>query len=169
LTAAEIAPIEDWLEIEAGVSALATTRHTELSEDVVFKKPFRLTSTAELMIGLGPFVSHTSSHPDVGSSHGVEIVFDFMFWPHKTRGWYLEEAILVRARSISEFRVAKAALGSSTRVVLCLGVNLKRAGPALNRSGTLISSACIAPVPRPLMDRLQSSLGVDAAPRVAYG
>jgi hypothetical protein len=42
-----------------------------------------------------------------------------------------QEAILVRPRSISELRVAKTALGSSTRVVLCLGVNLKRAGPAL--------------------------------------
>jgi hypothetical protein len=28
-----------------------------------------------------------------GSSHGVEIVFDFMFWPHKTRGWYLEPSL----------------------------------------------------------------------------
>jgi hypothetical protein len=88
--AAEITPIEDWLEIEAGVSALVTTEHTELSEDLVFKKPFRLTLTAELMIGLGPFFSHTSSGPDAGSAHGAEIVFDFMFWPRQRRGWYVE-------------------------------------------------------------------------------
>jgi hypothetical protein len=88
--AAEITPIEDWLEIEAGVSALTTTGHTELSGDLVFKKPFQLTSTAELMIGLGPSVSHVLSGPDRGYSHGIEVVFDFMFWPHKDRGWYLE-------------------------------------------------------------------------------
>jgi len=88
--AVEITPIEEWLEIEFGFSALGTTGHTELSSDLVFKKPFRLSSTSELMIGLGPSVSHTSSGPDTGSSHGIEVVFDFMFWPHKDTGWYLE-------------------------------------------------------------------------------
>ena len=88
--AAEVTPIENWLEIELGVSALGTNGHTELSADLVFKKPFRLTSTSELMIGLGPTVSRVSSGPDEGSSHGIEVVFDFMFWPHKNTGWYLE-------------------------------------------------------------------------------
>src|ERR1039457_7414104 len=58
--AVEITPIEDWLEIELGVSALGTNGHMELSSDLVFKKPFRLSSTSELMIGLGPSVSHIS-------------------------------------------------------------------------------------------------------------
>jgi len=88
--AVEITPIEDWLEIELGVSALGANGHTELSSDLVFKKPFRLSSTSELMIGLGPTVSRVSSGPDEGSSHGIEVVFDFMFWPHKNTGWYLE-------------------------------------------------------------------------------
>jgi len=88
--AVEITPIEDWLEVELGVSALGTNGHTELSSDLVFKKPFQLSSTSELMIGLGPSVSHISSGPDKGSSHGIEVVFDFMFWPHKSTGWYLE-------------------------------------------------------------------------------
>jgi len=88
--AAEITPIEGWLEIEAGVSALVSDEHPEFSEDLVFKKPFQLSSSAELMVGLGPFLSHTSSGADRGTAHGVEIVFDFMFWPHQRRGWYLE-------------------------------------------------------------------------------
>jgi hypothetical protein len=88
--AVEITPIEEWLEIEFGVSALGTSGHMELSSDLVFKKPFRLTSTSELMIGLGPSVSRISSGSDRGSSHGIEVVFDFMFWPHKDTGWYLE-------------------------------------------------------------------------------
>jgi len=97
--AAEITPIEDWLEIEAGASALAPTGHSEFSEDIVFKKPFRLTATAELMIGLGPFVSHTASGPEAGSSHGLEIAFDFMFWSHRSRGWYLEPSWSRTART----------------------------------------------------------------------
>ena len=88
--AIEITPIENWLEIEFGVSALGTNGHTEVSSDLVFKKPFRLSSASELMIGLGPFVSHVSSGRDRGSSNGIEVVFDFMFWPHKDTGWYLE-------------------------------------------------------------------------------
>ena len=67
-----------------------TNGHMELSGDLVFKKPVRLSSTSELMIGLGPTVSRVSSGPDEGSSHGIEVVFDFMFWPHKNTGWYLE-------------------------------------------------------------------------------
>ncbi|MGA2838875.1 MAG: hypothetical protein ABSG18_01660 [Steroidobacteraceae bacterium] len=86
----EVTPIEEWLEIEFGVSALGTSGHTELSSDLVFKKPFRLSSTAEFMIGLGPSVSRTLSAPDKGTSHGIEVVLDFMFWQHQNTGWYLE-------------------------------------------------------------------------------
>jgi hypothetical protein len=46
-----------------------------------------------------------------------------------------QEAILVRARSISEFRVAKTALVSSTRVALCQGVSPNCAPWTLNLSG----------------------------------
>lgn len=88
--AVEVTPIEEWLEIEFGVSALLTNGPTELSSDLVFKKPFRLSSTAELMIGLGPTVSRVVSGTGEGSSHGIEVVFDFMFWPHQYSGWYLE-------------------------------------------------------------------------------
>jgi hypothetical protein len=88
--AVEVTPIEDWLEIEFGVSALGTNGQTELSSDLVFKRPFRLSSAAELMIGLGPTVSRIANGPEKGSSHGLEVVCDFMFWPHKNTGWYLE-------------------------------------------------------------------------------
>jgi hypothetical protein len=88
--ALETTPIEEWLELEFGVTALATSRQTELSGDLVFKKPFRLSATTEFMIGLGPFVARTQSGPQRGTAHGIEAVLDFMFWRSNDRGWYLE-------------------------------------------------------------------------------
>jgi hypothetical protein len=88
--ALEATPIEEWLELEFGVTALATSGHTELSSDLVFKKPFRLSPTSEFMIGLGPFVARTQSGPERGTTHGIEVVLDFMFWRGKDRGWYVE-------------------------------------------------------------------------------
>jgi hypothetical protein len=86
----EITPIEDWLEIEVGTSALGTTGHTELSTDLLFKKPFRISPSSEFMIGLGPFASRTQSGVDRGTAHGIEVALDFMFWRHQKTGWYLE-------------------------------------------------------------------------------
>jgi hypothetical protein len=88
--AVEVTPIEDWLEIEFGVSALGTSGRTELLSDLVFKKPFRLSPTTEFMVGLGPSVSRALTGPDKGTAHGVEVVLDFMFWRHASTGWYLE-------------------------------------------------------------------------------
>jgi hypothetical protein len=48
--AVEKSVIENWLEIEAGVTMLGTTGHTELSGDIIFKKPFRISPTFEFMI-----------------------------------------------------------------------------------------------------------------------
>jgi hypothetical protein len=87
--AVETTPIEEWLELEFGVTALATSGHTELSSDLVFKKPFRLSPTAEFMIGFGPTVAHLRG-PGGGTTHGIEVALDFMFWRGKDRGWYLE-------------------------------------------------------------------------------
>jgi hypothetical protein len=88
--AVEVTPIEEWLEIETGASALGTTGHTELSIDMVFKKPFRICPSTEFMIGLGPFVSRTQSGPDKGTAHGIEVALDFMFWRRQRTGWFLE-------------------------------------------------------------------------------
>lgn len=86
----EVTPIENWLELEFGVAALRSSAQTELSSDVIFKKPFRLTETSEFMIGLGPFVSRTFNSAQSGSSHGIEVDLDFTFWPRKDIGWFLE-------------------------------------------------------------------------------
>ncbi|SPE30580.1 conserved exported hypothetical protein [Burkholderiales bacterium] len=86
----EVTPIENWLEVEFGVAALRGSGATEISSDLVFKVPYRLSPTAEFMIGLGPFVSRTVNSPDASTAHGIEVALDFMFWPHKEFGWYLE-------------------------------------------------------------------------------
>jgi hypothetical protein len=88
--AVEVTPIEEWLELEFGVTALVTSGHPELSSDLVFKKPFRLSPTSEFMVGLGPFVARTVNGPGRGTAHGVEVVLDFMFWRNRNTGWYLE-------------------------------------------------------------------------------
>jgi hypothetical protein len=97
--AAEIEPIENWLEIEFGLSTLATAGHTELSGDILFKKPFRLSPTVEFMVGGGPSLSQTLNGPERGTSASAEFALDFMFWPTKDVGWYIEPTWSVNPRN----------------------------------------------------------------------
>ncbi|HEY2905111.1 MAG TPA: hypothetical protein VGJ29_04370 [Vicinamibacterales bacterium] len=85
----EITPIEHWLELEIGVTAIAAGGAVEMPVDVLFKKPWRFSSRFEFMIGAGPELVHASG-PDGGTFWGGEAVLDFMFWPTKNVGWYLE-------------------------------------------------------------------------------
>ena len=52
--AAEFTPIENWLELEAGVSPFYTRHATEWDTDFLFKKPWDLSKKAEFMLGVGP-------------------------------------------------------------------------------------------------------------------
>jgi len=90
--AAEMTPIEDVLEIEAGVSPLYSHGQTEWDADFLFKKPWTLSETVEFMAGIGPSWSHTLSAGKTTDTFGAEIAGDFMFWPWKDRtvGWYIE-------------------------------------------------------------------------------
>ena len=90
--AAEITPIENWLEIEAGVTPLFTRHSTEWDTDLLFKKPWTLSKKAEFMFGVGPEWVHTRQYGVTTNSVAGEAVLDFMFWPSgKHRfGWYLE-------------------------------------------------------------------------------
>jgi hypothetical protein len=90
--AVEVSPIENWLELEAGVTPSFGHNTTEWATDLLFKKPWTLSRTVEFMAGIGPEWIHTR---DSGSTNSVagEAVLDFMFWPvqwkHKF-GWYVE-------------------------------------------------------------------------------
>jgi hypothetical protein len=52
--AAELTPIENWLELEAGMSPFYTRNSTEWDTDLLFKKPWTLSRKAEFMLGVGP-------------------------------------------------------------------------------------------------------------------
>ena len=92
--AVEVTPIENWLELEAGVTPLFARHSTEWDTDLLFKKPRTLSPKVEFMAGVGPEWIHTNRHNMVTNSAGGEIALDFMFWPrgkHKF-GWYAEPA-----------------------------------------------------------------------------
>ena len=90
--AVEITPIENWLELEAGVTPLFSRHATEWSTDLLFKKPWNLSKKVEFMAGIGPEWIHTNRFGARANSVSGEIVADFMFWhsPRHRFGWYLE-------------------------------------------------------------------------------
>jgi hypothetical protein len=90
--AVEVTPIENWLELEAGVTPLFGRHSREWDTDLLFKKPWKLSHTAELMVGVGPEWIHTNESGAVRNLPGAAAVLDFMFWPSgKHRfGWFLE-------------------------------------------------------------------------------
>ncbi len=92
--AAECTPIENWLELEAGVSPFYTRNSTEWDTDFLFKKPWALSRKAEFMLGVGPQWAHLKQSGKTTDSFAAELAGDFMFWPtgrHRF-GWYLEPA-----------------------------------------------------------------------------
>jgi hypothetical protein len=92
--AAEVTPIENWLELEAGVSPFYTRNSTEWDTDLLFKKPWTISRKAEFMVGVGPEWVHLRQNGKATNSISGELVGDFMFWPtgkHRF-GWFLEPA-----------------------------------------------------------------------------
>jgi len=90
--AVEVTPIENWLELEGGVTRLFCRHPTEWDTDLLFKKPWTLSHKAEFMFGVGPEWIHTRAKGVGTNSVGGEAMLDFMFWPSGRHrfGWYLE-------------------------------------------------------------------------------
>ena len=90
--AVEVTPIENWLELEAGVTASFAHHSTEWDTDLLFKKPWTLSNKVEFMFGVGPVWIHTRESSMARNSVGAEAVLDFMLWPSRKHrfGWYLE-------------------------------------------------------------------------------
>ena len=86
--AIEVTPIENWLELEAGVTPLFSRHSTEWGTDLLFKKPWTLSPKTEFMIGLGPEWVHSKGI----NSISVEFAVDFMYWTSSKHrfGWYVE-------------------------------------------------------------------------------
>jgi hypothetical protein len=70
--AAEVTPIEDWLEIEAGVSPFYTRKSTEWDTDLLFKKPWTLSRKAEFMLGIGPQWTYLKQNGKTSNSIAAE-------------------------------------------------------------------------------------------------
>ncbi len=90
--AAEVTPIENWLELEAGVTPLFARNSREWDTDFLLKKPWTLSKKVEFMVGVGPEWVHLTNRGITTNSVSGEAVLDFMFWPsakHKF-GWFLE-------------------------------------------------------------------------------
>ena len=85
----EVTPIEHWLELEVGVAAIRHDGATEVPIDVLFKKPWSFSPQFEFMIGVGPELIHVAGQ-NPQTYWGLSSVLDFMFWPTKNVGWYLE-------------------------------------------------------------------------------
>ncbi len=84
----EVTPIEHWLEIEVGATAIADRGGLELPADILFKKPWQPSQSFEVMVGVGPEVVHDFG--DRQTFWGAEAVLDLMFWPKPRVGWYVE-------------------------------------------------------------------------------
>ena len=93
----EVTPIEHWLELEFGFTAIRADGSTEMPVDVLFKKPWQISPRFEFMIGVGPELIHATG-PDHATFWGVSSVLDFMFWPTRNVGWYLEPGYEVTFR-----------------------------------------------------------------------
>jgi hypothetical protein len=92
--AVETTPIENWLELEAGVSPFFTHNSTEWDTDLLFKKPWTISRKAEFMLGVGPEWVHLRQNGRAADTLSGEVAGDFMFWPARKHrfGWFLEPA-----------------------------------------------------------------------------
>lgn len=90
--AVEVTPIENWLELELGVTPLFARHSTEWDTDLLFKKPWTLSKKVEFMVGVGPEWVHAIKYGMTTNSASGEALLDFMFWPSRKHrfGWYLE-------------------------------------------------------------------------------
>lgn len=92
--AVEFTPIEKWLEIEAGFTAIPGRHTSEYDTDLLFKKPWTVTDKLEFMAGIGPEWLHSSKFGVASNAVAAEAALDFMYWPTRSRriGWYFEPA-----------------------------------------------------------------------------
>lgn len=81
--------IENWLELEVSASVLTADRGVAVPIDVIIKKPFRVTRTFEIMIGVGPEVVQVTGIKN-GTYVGGQAALDLMFWPYRRFGLWVE-------------------------------------------------------------------------------
>src|ERR1700721_1550456 len=75
--AVETTPIENWLEIEGAGTPLFPRHSTECDTDRLCKKPWKLSRTAEFMLGVGPEWVHLRQNATIRNSISGELAGDF--------------------------------------------------------------------------------------------
>jgi hypothetical protein len=65
------------------VSPFYTHNSTEWDTDLLFKKPWTLSRTAEFMLGVSPEWVHLNQNGKASNSIAGEVAGDFMFWPRE--------------------------------------------------------------------------------------
>ena len=84
--AVEVTPIENWLELEMGVTSFFRRHHSaEWNTDLLFKKPWDLSKQFEFMAGLGPEWVYSKEPGAKRNSIAGEAVLDLMYWPRPKR------------------------------------------------------------------------------------
>jgi hypothetical protein len=93
--------VESWLELELSASVLAADKGVEVPIDLIFKKPFRLSRHAEFMVGIGPELVHVSTPTTKATYCGGQIALEFMYWPSRRLGFWLEPSydLILRDRA----------------------------------------------------------------------
>src|ERR1700749_4289447 len=88
----EATPIEDWLEVELGVSPTYAPHYKETDIDFLLKKPWTFSPRLEFMLGIGPQWGHSTDYGITTNSWSGEMALDFMYWPFKKHqfGFYME-------------------------------------------------------------------------------
>jgi hypothetical protein len=90
----EVTPIENWLELELGITPTFGAHLREQDIDILFKKPWTCSPKFEFMFGVGLAYTRATDYNVTTNAVGGEIALDFMFWPFRKHkfGWYLEPA-----------------------------------------------------------------------------
>jgi hypothetical protein len=89
--ALEFEVIEHWLEIETGVAPRFERGESEVEFELIFKKPFDLSKSLEMVFGAGPVWVHRANENPRDSIAG-EVSVTFVYWPweeHKL-GYFVE-------------------------------------------------------------------------------
>jgi hypothetical protein len=104
--AIELTPTAHWLELEAAVSRFQVDGAAEWETEVAVKKPFDLSPSVELMLGLGPTWTHSGAPLERSDSFGAELVLDLQFWRTRRWGWFIEPSYSVGLSRGSDRAVA---------------------------------------------------------------
>ena len=97
----ELELIDNWLELELEGTLSWGDRGLEVPIALLFKKPFAVTRHIEIMLGLGPELVLSAGT----ISGGLECATDFMFWPTRHIGFWVEPSyeVVVRLPASSAF------------------------------------------------------------------